>query len=226
MLRYLGIAAVCFLVFSIGSVLLMRWVNPVTSAFMLRDRALALFSNDKSYHFSHQWVDWNAIATPMKLSVIAAEDQKFPDHYGFDVDSMEKAWAANQRGRRIRGGSTLSQQVAKNLYLWPGRSYVRKGLEAWFTLLIETCWPKRRVLEVYLNSAEFGPGVFGVGAASQRYFRKPAARLKPAEAALLAAVLPNPKRYLVTRPSAYVRSRQAWIVRQMDQLGSATVTDL
>jgi len=222
-LRWLKLLVLGWLMFSIGTVLLMRWVDPVTSSFMLRDRLIALWAGDKDYHFAHSWVDWSQISANMKVAVIASEDQKFPDHYGFDMESMQKAWRANQRGRRTRGGSTISQQVAKNLYLWPGQSYVRKGVEAWFTVLIETFWSKQRILEVYLNSAEFGKGVFGVGAASQRYFSKPAAKLTVQEAALLASVLPAPKRFLVAKPSGFVRTRQAWIARQMDHLGGVSV---
>lgn len=217
--RWLKWLALGWVIFSVGTVLLMRWVDPWTSAFMLRDRTIALFSNDSSYRFAHQWADWRNISPNAKLAVIASEDQKFAEHWGFDLSAMQSAWQRNQRSRKIRGASTLTQQVAKNLYLWPQRSYVRKALEAWFTALIELCWPKQRILEVYLNSAEFGKGVFGVEAASRRYFGKPAARLSAAEAALLAAVLPAPKRLQVARPSAYVRARQAWIMRQMGQLG-------
>lgn len=219
LLRWLGLLVAGLLVFSIGSVLLMRWVDPITSTFMLRDRAVAFINDDKQYRFSHQWVDWPRISAQMKVAVIASEDQKFAEHWGFDFESMQKAWERNQRGRRVRGASTISQQVAKNLYLWPGQSYLRKGIEAWFTLLIETLWPKQRILEVYLNSAEFGRGVFGVEAASRRYFKKSAAQLNKQESALLAAVLPAPKRLLVNKPSNFVRARQAWIGRQMSRLG-------
>lgn len=201
----------------------MRWLYPLTTAFILRDRVTALVSHDKTYHYEHQWVNWQHISANMKVAVIAAEDQKFPDHWGFDFDSMEKAWYNNQRGRKVHGASTISQQVAKNLYLWPGRSLVRKGIEAYFTVLIETFWPKRRILEIYLNSAEFGKGVFGVEAASRRYFHKSAAQLGPQEAALLAAVLPAPKQLTVNRPSSYLRARQAWIAAQMWQLGGASL---
>ena len=142
------------------------------------------------------------------------------EHWGFDVASIEKALAHNERNEnRIRGASTISQQTAKNLFLWDGRSWVRKGLEAGLTLGIETVWSKKRILTVYLNIAEFGDGVFGVEAAAQRYFHKPASKLTRSEAALLAAVLPNPLRFKVSAPSGYVRSRQAWILRQMYQLG-------
>lgn len=223
LLRWLGLLIVGGLVFSIGSVLLMRWVDPVTSAFMMRDRTVALFTGDKNYRFAHQWVDWEKISANVKVAVIASEDQKFPEHWGFDFKSMEKAWAGNHRGRKVRGGSTISQQVAKNLFLWPGQSYVRKGIEAYFTVLIEMSWPKQRILEVYLNSAEFGRGVFGVEAASRRYFGKPAARLNVQEGALLAAVLPAPKRLLVNKPSGFVRARQAWISRQAARLGGSSI---
>lgn len=198
------------LALSVAAVVLLRWVDPPTSAFMLRERISPL---------RYQWVDWERISPHMKLAVIAAEDQTFPDHYGFDFKSISDALAARERGRRVRGASTLSQQVAKNLFLWPGQSWIRKGLEAYFTVLIETLWPKRRILEVYVNIAEFGNGVFGVGAASPVYFKKPAAKLSAAEAALLAAVLPSPKRMKVQAPSRYVLSRQQWILGQMRGLG-------
>ena len=152
--------------------------------------------------------------------VFAAEDKNFPAHGGFDVTAIEKALAHNERNEnRIRGASTLSQQTAKNLFLWDGRSWVRKGLEAGLTLGMETVWSKKRILTVYLNIAEFGDGIFGVEAAAQRYFHKPASRLSLSEAALLAAVLPNPLRFKANAPSGYVRNRQAWIMRQMRQLG-------
>ena len=159
----------------------------------------------------------------MKLAVIASEDQTFPDHHGFDFRSIDKALDERERGRPVRGASTISQQVAKNLFLWPGKNWIRKGLEAYFTLLIETLWPKQRILEVYLNIAEFGKGVFGVGIASESYLRKPAARLSSYDAALLAAVLPNPKRLRANSPSTYVRSRQAWIMGQMRGLGGTAL---
>ncbi len=189
---------------------------------MLRDRGAALINRDSKYQFSHQWSDWNRISNQIKVAVMASEDQTFPVHYGFDFSAMQKAWVQNRKGHRLRGGSTITQQVAKNLYLWPGTSYVRKGIEAYLTVLIELFWPKRRILEIYLNSAEFGNGIFGVEAASQRFFNKPASRLTANEAALLAAVLPAPKRYLVNKPSSYVRARQAWILRQMSRLGGAS----
>jgi monofunctional glycosyltransferase len=223
LLRGLALLIAAWLVFSIGSVALLRWLHPITSAFMLRDRALAFVEGDDSYHFAHQWANWEQISPQVKIAVIASEDQKFAEHWGFDLDAMQKAWQHNRYGRKVHGGSTISQQVAKNLYLWPGRSYLRKGLEAYFTVLIELLWPKQRILEVYLNSAEFGNGVFGVQAASQRFFGIPAARLSAAQGALLAAVLPAPKRLKANEPSGFVRLRQAWISRQMVRLGGTSL---
>jgi monofunctional biosynthetic peptidoglycan transglycosylase len=203
------------LMLTVALVLSLRWVDPPTSAFMIRERLAA----DGDGAVQYRWVDREHISPHIKLAVIAAEDQKFPSHHGFDLQSINDALEDRQRGRRVRGASTLSQQVAKNLFLWPGQSWLRKGMEAYFTALIETLWPKHRILEVYVNIAEFGRGVFGVGAASQIYFKKPAAQLSAPEAALLAAVLPSPKRMKVAAPSAYVRSRQQWILEQMRGLG-------
>ncbi|HBY9709278.1 monofunctional biosynthetic peptidoglycan transglycosylase [Klebsiella aerogenes] len=190
------------------------------SAVMLERQVSAWFSGDFHYVAHSDWVGMDEISPWMGLAVIAAEDQKFPDHWGFDVPAIEKALAHNERNEnRIRGASTLSQQTAKNLFLWDSRSWLRKGLEVGLTVGIETVWSKKRILTVYLNIAEFGDGIFGVEAAAQRYFHKPASRLTPAEAALLAAVLPNPIRFRADAPSGYVHSRQAWILRQMRQLG-------
>ncbi|NLR54245.1 monofunctional biosynthetic peptidoglycan transglycosylase [Citrobacter freundii] len=196
-------------------------VMPVPFSAVMVERQLgAWLSGDFGYVAHSDWVSMDEISPWMGLAVIAAEDQKFPDHWGFDVTAIEKALAHNERNEnRIRGASTLSQQTAKNLFLWDGRSWVRKGLEAGLTLGMETVWSKKRILTVYLNIAEFGDGIFGVEAAAQRYFHKPASRLSLSEAALLAAVLPNPLRFKANAPSGYVRNRQAWIMRQMRQLG-------
>ncbi|MDV0514118.1 monofunctional biosynthetic peptidoglycan transglycosylase [Citrobacter portucalensis] len=196
-------------------------VMPVPFSAVMVERQLgAWLSGDFGYVAHSDWVSMDEISPWMGLAVIAAEDQKFPDHWGFDVTAIEKALAHNERNEnRIRGASTLSQQTAKNLFLWDGRSWVRKGLEAGLTLGMETVWSKKRILTVYLNIAEFGDGIFGVEAAAQRYFHKPASRLDLSEAALLAAVLPNPLRFKANAPSGYVRNRQAWIMRQMRQLG-------
>jgi monofunctional biosynthetic peptidoglycan transglycosylase len=208
-------------------VLMLRWVDPPATAFMLQDRIGALVRGDDTYEFRHEWRDWDQISRQAALAVVAAEDQQFPRHHGFDLKQIDKALKDRERGRRVRGASTISQQVAKNLFLWPGQSWFRKGLEAGLTVLIEIAWPKQRILEVYLNVAEFGRGTWGVQAASRRFFRKDAARLGRSEAALLAAVLPAPKRYRADQPGPYVRRRQAWIERQMVALGGpAYLSDL
>lgn len=203
-----------------GGILLFSVVPVPFSAVMAERQIGAWIGGDFGYVAHSDWVGMDDISPWMGLAVIAAEDQKFPQHWGFDVGAIEKALAHNERSdSRIRGASTLSQQTAKNMFLWDGRSWLRKGLEAGLTVGIETVWTKRRILTVYLNVAEFGDGVFGVEAAAQRYFHKPASRLTMSEAALLAAVLPNPIRFRADAPSGYVRSRQAWIMRQMEQLG-------
>ena len=220
-LRRIFLRAVIGLAVFWGGGIALFSVMPVPFSAVMVERQLgAWLSGDFGYVAHSDWVSMDEISPWMGLAVIAAEDQKFPDHWGFDVSAIEKALAHNERNEnRIRGASTLSQQTAKNLFLWDGRSWVRKGLEAGLTLGMETVWSKKRILTVYLNVAEFGDGVFGVEAAAQRYFHKPASRLSLSEAALLAAVLPNPIRFKASAPSGYVRSRQAWIMRQMRQLG-------
>ncbi|MFM1887654.1 MAG: monofunctional biosynthetic peptidoglycan transglycosylase [Pseudomonadota bacterium] len=220
LLRLAWRSALAFVGASLLVVLLLRWLDPPTSAFMLRAR-LQSWVDDRpgTLQIRRDWRDLEQIAPSAGLAVVASEDQAFPTHTGFDVAQIRKAMRDAERGRRVRGASTLSQQVAKNLFLWPGRSLLRKGLEAWFTLLIEAIWPKQRILEIYLNSAEFGRGVYGVQAAAKTFFRHDAARLTAAESALLAAVLPNPARLRADRPSAYVQRRRGQILRQMQQLG-------
>ena len=197
---------------TVAIVLLLRWVPPPTSAFMLQQRLSGTVVD-------YRWTPMNRISSHMPLAVIASEDQKFFDHWGVDLEAIIDAIADNRSRRRPRGASTISQQVVKNLFLWPGRSYLRKGLEVYFTLIMEVLWPKTRILEVYLNIAEMGTGVFGVEAAGQRFFRKPAARLNRREAATLAAVLPNPRRMSVDRPSDYVIRRTWQIIEQMQAIG-------
>jgi len=221
-LRGLLLAGAAWAALTVAVVLAFRWIDPPFTTFMVADRAKALVSREKGYDFSHDWVDWPQISKYAAVAVIAAEDQQFPRHRGFDFKQIDKALRDRERGRRVRGASTISQQVAKNIYLWRGQSWVRKGLEAGITVLIETFWSKQRILEVYLNVAEFGRGTYGVQAASQRYFRKDAARLKRPEAALLAAVLPAPTRMRVNAPSRYVKRRQAKIQQQMYALGGTS----
>jgi len=220
LLRWLVRGVVCFVVGSALLVLAFRFLPVPVSAVMVGERI------DTGRWPTHVWVSWDKISPNMPLAAMAAEDQLFPEHYGFDLDAIEAAYASNQEGgKRVRGASTISQQVAKNLFLWKGRSWLRKGLEAWFTMWIELLWSKQRILEVYVNIAEFGPGVYGVEAASQRYFDRSAEKLTASHAARLAAVLPNPKKMSAAKPSAYVLKRQAWIERQMRQLGGTTVIE-
>jgi monofunctional biosynthetic peptidoglycan transglycosylase len=203
-------------------VLLLRWFHPLTSAMMLEARVEALIAGESDYRTDFEWANLEEISPHAAIAVIASEDQQFPFHAGFDFKSIREAVRASERGKRLRGASTISQQVAKNLFLWSGRSYVRKGLEAYFTVLIEAMWPKERILEMYLNVAQFGRGVYGVEAAAHRFYRKPASRLTSYEAALLAAVLPNPVRLRVEKPSRYVLSRRDWIRDQMRDLGGTS----
>ncbi len=219
LLRWLLGALAAGVLVSVLLVLPLRWINPPFSAFMAETQIEAWFKHDASYSSTHHWVELDRISPNLALAVISSEDQKFPEHWGFDVAAIEKAYALNQHSHKVRGASTISQQVAKNLFLWSGRSYFRKGLEAYFTVLIERCWPKRRILEVYLNIAEFGYGTYGAEAAAQRFFHKPAARLTRSDAALLAAVLPSPEHYSVAAPSAYMQKRREQILTQMQALG-------
>ncbi|MGO9990425.1 MAG: monofunctional biosynthetic peptidoglycan transglycosylase [Steroidobacteraceae bacterium] len=210
---------------SVAAVLLLRWIDPPCSALMVESRIAAWVNRDDAYVFRHTWVDLTHISPNLPLAVVASEDQKFPDHWGFDVEAIEKAYELNQHSHHVHGASTISQQVAKNLYLWSGRSYFRKALEAYFTVLIESCWPKRRILEIYLNIAEFGYGTYGAEAAAQRFFHKPASRLTRSDAAVLAAVLPNPQHYRASAPSRYVDQRRDWILSQMQALGGPEMLD-
>jgi len=221
-LRWAGLVLAACAGSSVVAVLFFRFV-PVPCSALMVEREVRALGQDRPYHLRHQWVPLEAIAPSMGAAVIAAEDQNFPEHFGFDWQAIEKAVEHNEHSKRKRGASTLSQQTAKNLFLWESRSWVRKGFEVYFTLLLEVGWSKRRILEVYLNSVEFGEGVFGVEQAARTYFGKSARALTPSEAALLAAVLPSPLKYRADAPSAYVRGRQAWILNQMRNLGGAQV---
>lgn len=214
---------VAWLAITVIPILVMRWWHPFSSAFMVN--ASIVHWSEKDYRTQYTWVDLDEISPNAALAVIASEDQQFPFHAGFDLKSIREAVRQNENRKRPRGASTISQQVAKNLFLWNGGGYVRKGIEAWLTVLIELMWPKERILEVYLNVAQFGRGIYGVEAASHAFYRKPAARLTRAEAATLAAVLPNPLRLHADRPSAYVASRRSWIMGQMRGLGGREYLD-
>lgn len=201
-------------------VLLLRWVPPPFTALMI-ERKVQSWSSGESIDLQRSWRPWGELPDDLKMAVIAAEDQKFVEHWGFDVAAIRAALAHNEQGGSLRGASTLSQQVAKNLFLWSGRSWLRKGAEAWFTALIELLWPKQRILEVYLNSVEWGVGVFGAEAAAQHHFGVGAPYLSARQASLLAAVLPNPREWSAGRPSAHITNRAAWIRQQIRQLGGS-----
>ena len=206
-------AVLFVLLVTVGWVFLYRYVNPPVTPLMV----MKYFGEGQP--IKKEWKDYDEISGNMKLAVIAAEDQTYPVHNGFDVDSIIDAIEDKQRGKRLRGASTISQQTAKNVFLWPSRTWTRKGAETYFTFLIETLWGKKRILEVYLNVMETGSGIYGTEKAAEVYFGKPAKRLTKGEAALIAAVLPNPERMSPGRPSGYVRERQAWIMGQMGNLG-------
>ncbi|WP_431024169.1 monofunctional biosynthetic peptidoglycan transglycosylase [Halomonas sp. H5] len=218
--RLLLLALLGFVAVSVLLVLLFR-VVPVFGSMVMVERKVQSWIAREPISIEQQWRPWGELSDHAKLAVIAAEDQRFPVHRGFDLVELRRAWEASRNGARLRGASTLSQQTAKNLFLWSGRSWARKGLEAWFTLLIEALWPKERILEVYLNIAEWDTGVFGLEAAAQHYFGVSAARLTPHQASLLAAILPNPRGRNAARPSAQVAQRATWIRQQMRNLGGA-----
>jgi monofunctional biosynthetic peptidoglycan transglycosylase len=213
----LWLLALCGLV-TVGPVLLFRFVDPPTTAFMLQRRMEASENNEKGFVLRQQWVPRSRISMNVQRALIAAEDQKFPEHFGFDVQAIEDAVEDHLEGKSTRGASTLTQQVAKNLFLWPGKSFVRKALEAYFTVLLEVFWSKARILEVHLNIAEYGNGVYGVEEASRLYLGKAAASLSPEEAALLVVVLPSPKTRKVTAPTPKVRQRSQWVLAQMEHV--------
>lgn len=223
MLRFLrrlvlGLIAL-FLLLSLALVLPLRWLDPPSSAFMLQDRWL----HQRQVEWA--WVPSEQISTQLKLAVIAAEDQNFPHHRGFDQGEIRAALEAHRDGRGLRGASTISQQLARNLYLWPQRGWVRKALEAWFTLLLELTLPKHRMLEIYLNVIEFGEGVYGAESAAQIYFQRPAGRLTAEQAALMVTVLPAPKRMNLHEPDSAMLERQRWILGQMRNLGPGWLPD-
>ncbi|WP_432277830.1 monofunctional biosynthetic peptidoglycan transglycosylase [Lysobacter stagni] len=210
-----------FVLLSVVQVATLRFVDPMFSAFMVSRQLEAWGDGEWRFRVAYDWRDMEDISPYVPLAVVASEDQNFAEHFGFDLQAIEKARKNNAKGRKVRGGSTISQQTAKNLFLWSGRSWVRKGIEAWYTLLIEALWPKHRIIEVYVNIVEFGDGVYGAQAAARTFFRKDAGQLTAAEAARMAAVLPSPRRYSITRPGPYVQRRAQAIQRQMRYIGGA-----
>ncbi|MEO8933652.1 MAG: monofunctional biosynthetic peptidoglycan transglycosylase [Xanthomarina sp.] len=207
-----------FLVFSIGMVFLYKWVPiPITPLMIIR--GVENLQNDRPFTWQHDWVSIDKISKNLQLAVICSEDQSFLNHKGFDLNAIEKAYESNRKGKRIKGGSSITQQTAKNVFLWPHRSWLRKGLEAYFTFLIENIWSKERIIEVYLNSIEMGNGIYGAEAAATYWYNKPASKLSQYEAASIAAILPNPLKYKATPATSYIEGRKAWIVRQMGYFG-------
>lgn len=204
--------------FSILMVVIYRFA-PVPVTILQLSRCVEQFHNEKPIRLKKDWVSLDEISNKLQLAVVCAEDQKFLNHNGFDIEAIEKAIEHNQKGKRMRGASTISQQTAKNVFLWEGRTWVRKGLEIYFTALIELIWSKERIMEVYLNVIEMGDGIYGAEMASQTYFKKSASKLTIAEAALLASILPSPRKYSAVNPGSYVRSRQSWTLTQMNHWG-------
>lgn len=203
--------------------LLLRFVDPPTTAFMLESEYQAHLRNDTHYKVDYRFTPYNQISPYAKLAVIASEDQHFGQHYGFDFEQIDKAWQEHEKGGRQRGASTLSQQLTKNLFLWGGPNFIRKGVEAYLTVWLEMCIPKARILELYLNVAEFGPGIYGVGSAAAVLFHTSPKNLTETQAALLAVVLPAPKHLHADRPGEYMLNRKDWVIDQMNKIGGLAV---
>jgi monofunctional biosynthetic peptidoglycan transglycosylase len=218
MFRWIWKVMLWFFGLSVVSVLIFKWVPvPFTPLMVTRIIEFKLDGNDAIY--SHKWVPLEEISPNLQKAVIASEDGNYLKHYGFDFNAMQKAFKNNTKGKRLKGGSTISQQTAKNVFLWQGRSYIRKGLEAYFTVLIELIWGKERIMEVYLNSIEMGNGVYGAQEAARHWYRKAAIDLTKKEAAGIAAILPNPRKYKASNSSSYINSRKVKIMRVMRHLG-------
>jgi monofunctional biosynthetic peptidoglycan transglycosylase len=218
-LNFIWKAIVCFVVVSILSVILFRWVPiPVTPLMLIR--CVEQKMDGKKMRMEHDWVPFEEINPKLQLAVVCSEDQNYLKHFGFDWGAIQKAMKENEQGKHVRGASTITQQTAKNVFLWSGRSYIRKAFEVWFTLLIEIFWSKERIMEVYLNSIEMGDGVYGAEAAAQYWFKKKAIKLTKDEAAAIAAILPNPLRYKANPCSNYIIKRKEWIKQQMNYWGN------
>ena len=217
-LRFIWKAMLWFFGLSILSVIIFKFV-PVPFTPLMITRAIDQKLDGQEMTCSHDWVSIENISTNMQKAVIASEDGNFLTHNGFDFDAIKKAMENNEKGKKLKGGSTISQQTAKNVFLWQGRSYLRKGLEAYFTVLIELIWGKERIMEVYLNSIEMGTGVYGVEAAAKHWYGKTAANLSKREAAGIAAILPNPRKFKASNSSSYIERRKGRIVEHMGYVG-------
>ncbi len=213
--RFITKSAVWFVIITFGLVLFFKWVPvPITPLMVIR-----YFEDDSPKILKHDWQPIENISKNLQLAVICSEDQNFLKHNGFDIKAIEKAYQNNKKGKRVKGASTISQQTAKNVFLWPQRSWLRKGLEAYFTFLIELTWSKQRIMEVYLNSIEMGNGIYGAEAAAQHWFKKSAVKLTKLEASAIAAILPNPRKYKANPVTNYIASRKRWIINQMNFYG-------
>jgi monofunctional biosynthetic peptidoglycan transglycosylase len=217
-LRIIKLVVIVFVAVSLFGVLLYRYVNPPFTLLMIQ-RGFERKADGKDWKLDKTWVDFDQIADPMKRAAVAAEDQTFMENHGFDFHAIERAIQKNAKSKKLIGGSTISQQTAKNVFLYPGRSFVRKGFEAWFTVLIETFWSKKRIMEVYLNVIEMGDGIYGIEAASQAYFHKSASQLTKRQSAAIAVIFPSPLKWSATKPTRYLRHRQYLIMKNMRRLG-------
>lgn len=215
-LKWMGIAVLAMIAFSILAVIAYRFINPPTTPLII-SRSI----EGVKVRVERKWVPYEQISQNMVDAVVASEDNKFAEHHGFDFGEIREAYEQNKKGKRLRGASTITQQTCKNVFLWNGRSYIRKGLEVWFTVWVELLWSKQRIMEVYLNVIEMGNGIYGIGAASQAYYRKPSSRLLREEAAMIAAVLPSPRKRNPVKPTGYMQQRQQQILDLMNKTGTA-----
>lgn len=219
LIRLIGKLLVWFFILSIGNVVLFRWMPVLFTPLMIIRWVEYVADEKEEAHIRYDWVPLDEISASMQQAVIASEDQKFLEHNGFDLKAMQKAWEGNKKGKNVKGASTITQQTVKNVFLWPSRTYLRKGLEAYFTVLVELIWTKERILEVYLNVVEVGKGKYGVAIAARDFYQTEPAKLGQRQSAMIAAILPSPRRWNPTRPTPYIVGRQAWIMGQMRNLG-------
>jgi monofunctional biosynthetic peptidoglycan transglycosylase len=214
--RFIKRLLLLFLVLSVGSVILFRFV-PVPFTPLMFSRAMETYSEGPGFGWKKEWVPLSDLPASVSHAMICAEDSRFEEHWGFDFTAIKKAMKQNERGKKVKGASTITQQTAKNLFLWQGRTWLRKGLEAYFTVLLEIFWSKERIMEVYVNIIEMGNGVYGIQAASQTYYKKDASRLRPGEAAMIASILPNPRKWSPLKPSAMIFRKQQRVLKSMQK---------
>lgn len=218
--RWIGIVIGVFVIVTVIIVVILRWVNPPISSYMAQHVIVAWWNNKPPPRLRHQWIDYENMDWTIKVAAITSEDQRFAENFGFDFKQIQKAIEEAHSLKTIRGASTITQQTARNLFLWPAHSFFRKGIEAYFTVLLELLWPKTRILEVYLNIAQFGPNVYGVAAASRIYFNTTASHLSKYQSALMVTALPDPTDYSLVHPSSYMLQRRQWVLKYMNKLGN------